>query len=262
MLKTKNEIMKFLYNEDGTKRVGGFWKDSLFEVYIMIDDIQKDIDGNIIEIGVYCGRSFLPIANFKKKNEYAIGIDVFSNTNYFNINNSEKIIRDLVKECYNDDKIIILKENSKTILKDKKLKSYGKSRLFSIDGNHSISGTTNDLQIALENILPNGIIFLDDYLNVKYSKKILQSIRNFLDINTEWDILFGTTEKLFLCNKKYFTLYQQIIFNLDSSWIISVQSFPSFKLNIPTFENKQGKNCWLYKQGFKLTLNGWLEKEK
>ena len=245
---SKNELMPFLYNKDGSKKISGYWKDSLFDIYQMINLAQENIIGNLGEIGVYCGRSFAPLANLKREGEIVVGIDVFKNTFYRNINNSYKSITNLTKQIFGKDKSIkIISICSKTLIKENTLNQFKPFRLFSIDGDHSVLGTLRDLIIANDVISPEGIIFLDDYDNPRFSISVLDAINIFLESFPQWKVLFVSTEKMFLCQKEQEIKYSSMFSSLSPDWKKSYIQFNQYKYLNQCYqiENIKGKNSWL-----------------
>lgn len=247
---TKEQLMPFLYKKDGNKRVSGFWKDSLYDIYKIINLAQENISGNLCEIGVYCGRSFIPLVNLKRQDERVVGIDVFEKTFYRDIKNSFNSVNRLVKEAFGSDPFIhIISKDSKTILAKKLLYKFKPFRLFSIDGDHSVLGTLRDLIIAKETTADDGIIFLDDYDNPRFSPTVLEAVDIFLEYCNHWQVLFTSTEKMFLCSKSQVMFYLPMLSLLPDNWSITKLDFPKYKYinKCPQVENKFGKNSWICK---------------
>lgn len=247
----KDQVMKLLYNEDKTKRVSGWWKDSLYDIYECLNKAQEYIRGNLCEIGVYCGRSLLPLANLKRDKEYVLGVDVFENSGYRNIKNSYSSVISLMNDGFDGDNYIkIIKSSSQELMKKETLKRFNPIRLFSIDGDHSFPGTLRDLTIAYSVISPKGIIFLDDYDNPRFKFNVLKAVDSFLDIASDWSIMFASTEKLFLCHKSMVNFYQDSLSILSSQeWETSELDLGSYKnfSSIKMVENIFGRNSWVQK---------------
>lgn len=56
---------------------GWFVHEQLLDVYDILNNLQQKTIGDLLEIGVYNGKSFIPLLGMAKPNETCIGIDVF-----------------------------------------------------------------------------------------------------------------------------------------------------------------------------------------
>lgn len=134
---------------------------------------QKNIRGNILEIGTYQGKSFIPLSFLLRNDEQIVGVDTFSikqNINdgiYFNPITS---IKNNLKQIYKEN---IKNLNHKLRRADSKnLKSYDylkyldnnlNYRIISIDANHSYEYVRHDLEQSKDIIMKGGYIICDDY---------------------------------------------------------------------------------------------------
>lgn len=64
---------------DAMRKVPGFFEPGLLEPYALLDAAQRahGVHGSIAEVGVYCGKSFIPLALLRRTNESALAIDCF-----------------------------------------------------------------------------------------------------------------------------------------------------------------------------------------
>jgi hypothetical protein len=214
MIKTKEEIFRLLWDESGNKRMAGWWKDLLFDAYEAIDNYQKanNIDGNIAEIGIYQGRSLIPLANFRSGDELVIAMD---NGKWV----TDRIYEKHLHNAYSStDKIKLFFESSKDT---SKYLNYCPFRLFYIDGDHSTEMTLNDLKIARQVLNDRGIMFVDDYKNDKFGPGIRKAVDMFLSEFDDCDMVFTIGETLFIAKKPIVQEYRNLFNEKFSDWIIT-----------------------------------------
>jgi hypothetical protein len=84
--------------EQNLDKIPGWCRwDTLRKVYNNIYRIQANIPGDILEIGVYCGKSLIPLAAMTKDSELCIGVDLFSPDLYFD---GDAFVPNLMDEHY------------------------------------------------------------------------------------------------------------------------------------------------------------------
>ena len=236
---TKNYIMSFLYtNESGKKQgwvydkaVRGWWKDSLFEVYDAISTAQgnSQIEGNLCEIGIWYGRSFLPFRNFLEENEQLVGVDLW-------IKNQKQEVLDILIECYGSlDNIIVIDGDS--LKTQGQVKTYAPFRMVYIDGGHKYNEALSDLKLAEQTLTEKGVLWLDDYKNHKFGRGVSRAIKHFID-NSDFEVAFTSCLQAFLCRSSHKDFYVNIMKTLG--WDESVdQTF-----EVTDFAHPEGFNSW------------------
>jgi len=213
MIKTKEEIFSLLW-DNGKKRMNGWWKDLLFDVYEVIDGYQKEnnIKGNIAEIGIFEGRSLIPLANFRSDGELVIGMD---NGKWVEDRRYEKYLNEAYGET---DDIKLFFESSKNT---KRYLDYKPYRMFYVDGDHSTEMTLNDLEVAQEVMSEGGIIFLDDYRNAKHGRNICKAIDFFLSKHSDLNVAFSSGETMFITKNEMVKEYNNLLNEKLHDWIIT-----------------------------------------
>jgi hypothetical protein len=245
------------------KRTRGFWKDSLFEVYHAINKFheEKNIQGNLGEIGIWYGRSLIPLVNFLNEGEKLIALDIFKEPH-----DTRESIWNMLKECYGDDVSDNVKIHKGTSKNTEVFSKENSFRLFYIDGDHTKNGCKNDLYIATKVLRDDGLIFLDDYLNPRYGKDIRQAVDEFCS-ETEFEKCFTTIRQLFLCKTdhvdEYINMMRESFLNEESGaqqlWFETLDSkytyyFPAIKekrlgqYDIPIFIPTFGDNEFLHRK--------------
>jgi hypothetical protein len=136
------------------------------------EQARRGIAGDIAEIGVHHGKSFLALANSAAPGEKLFAIDVFEDQ-HKNPDGSggsghgslSAFLANLA--TYAPGKTAeIIQESSLELPAQGWPKAHaGRIRFFSIDGSHTRAATLNDLRIAEETTTPGGVVVLDDVLS-------------------------------------------------------------------------------------------------
>lgn len=133
--------------------------------------LEDNVVGDIVEIGVHHGKLFFLMASTARPNEKCIAIDLFDDQEK-NLDHSGKGSLSMFNQ-HLDSYFSHLKRQVTAISADsmsftpatirQRLKSSG-VRLFSVDGGHTVKHVINDMTLAQEMIVPGGVILLDDFL--------------------------------------------------------------------------------------------------
>jgi hypothetical protein len=233
--------MSHLYDDEPGRKEGwtykkairGWWKDSLFEVFEVINDVHQthSIEGNVGEIGTWYGRSFLALRNCINENELAIGVDVFSK-------NQKQEVHQHIKRCFGSlEKSIILEGNSQSPTVVKNLQQFAPFRLFYIDGGHTFREAFTDLKTTKSILAEGGVMFLDDYKNHNFGNDVSKAIRQFI-ADTDYVVAFTTCYQAFLCTQDMVPIYTEAMNSLG--WTQTNE--PVF--NVPNYEHPLGANSW------------------
>lgn len=192
------------------KRVIDGWFDrKLIPLLCIIDDFQtkRGISGNVAEIGVWQGRSFIPMAILTKNKECALAIDCFE-LYQFNFDNSGGVahagpfMKNVKKYWSATERLKMLKGNSLDFTSDDYLDAAGNGmafRMFSIDGSHEAGPTACDMENAFECLAPGGIIIIDDYFKQTWPG-VSEGVNAYMNNNV------GSLKPFFIgWNKIFFT---------------------------------------------------------
>jgi len=182
-------------------------------------------EGNILEIGVHHGKSFIPMTTLLRNNEVAVAVDVFEDQQ-FNYDKSglgcSLKLKENIKKVYQNDeiftKIKIIKNDSIKMNSNEYLDytNGGKYRIISIDGCHTKSATLYDLRNAIKILSNDGIIILDDYFNHHWPG-VKFGIDTFLEENNNYRLVYLNANKFIICYKDNYTKYINILGNLEGN---------------------------------------------
>ena len=177
--------------------------------------LQKDIHGSCVEIGVHHGKSFIPLCMALRSDESALCIDIFDdqsrNMDFSGKGDFSIFQENLARFQIEPSRIRVFKGSSEDINSDHILEQVGPVRFFSIDGGHWRSIVRNDLRLAEKTLMAGGVIALDDYCradwpDVSYGYVLWQE-------ETDSDIIpFAIgSNKLFMCRKDYAPAYREAL---------------------------------------------------
>ena len=165
-----SEIKKYM--EDFEKIQGSFHRNYV-RVYFCINSYHEKhgIRGNLAEIGISRGKSFIPLCFLCKPGELALAVDIFASPkpDYDDVIGDYNIFLDNIRKYLTGklEYIKILQVNSENCTPQDYLnKVKGKKmRIFSVDGCHTSEATEIDLRNAYNCLEKGGVIILDDYFH-------------------------------------------------------------------------------------------------
>lgn len=206
------------------------WFDTRFvEVLsaINIAQIVNKISGHVAEIGVYHGKSFVPLALMCLPGEVALAVDCFEqqscNTDKSGGNAVQfcKFIQTVhAFGCYNrlrllpiDSRTATPKDYVNAAAPDNNNKSeiVQSFRLFSIDGSHVVSACLLDLQNAEATLVKGGVIILDDCFNPEWPG-VVEALSQFMSKSILRPFFIGYN-KVLLTHPEFISNYQTKLIN-------------------------------------------------
>ena len=208
------------WNKD--KTVKGHTQNHLINpVLEKVHQVQQKLKlvGNIGEIGVHEGKSFIPLLMLLNENERGVAIDCFEQQN-FNTDNSGRGNQNILKTNCDKfglwKKVDIHKGNSvKMKPSDWNPSNNLKFKIFSIDGSHTKDATYIDIKNVLSVLHDDGVIIIDDYLNLTWPG-VKAGTDKFLSESNQLRPIFLGYNKLFLVKNRAFQHYWNIFKNVKS----------------------------------------------
>ncbi|WP_183407731.1 class I SAM-dependent methyltransferase [Nocardioides marmoriginsengisoli] len=138
---------------------------------VLLRQVDWNVEGNIAEIGVHYGKSFLMFANGVRDGETAIALDVFDDQDK-NLDSSGRgnraIFESNVATWAQGLDIKIVQASSLEHHPETARETFGDVRVFSIDGGHTAAITAHDLRLAEAAVVPDGVVILDDAINAHW----------------------------------------------------------------------------------------------
>lgn len=184
---------------------GWFYPIDVIVMYGILKELQKDIPGDICEIGVAYGKSAIAISNFKEKNDKLYLYDIFPDEVY------KKSLENIKK--FGTPENLIWRIQDTTELKHG-IKFFERPlRFLHIDGCHEHSAVLGDLQFFSQYMTDRGVIVLDDFNDYEYpgvnSAAIEFSLAKYNEKN--WRVFAIGDNKAYMCQKKYVFTYQSLL---------------------------------------------------
>jgi hypothetical protein len=176
---------------------------------------QNNIKGNLLEIGVYNGKTFILLSLFLKENERIVGVDCFQDQKV-NISQSasicsQKRVERNIQKIYLQEKkhlnFKLIKSDSR-FLKPKDYLDFADNelsyRIIHIDGGHDENTCSIDLNNSANILCKNGYIIIDDYQNFNKDKNldfyhgegVTKAVDKFLLENKNFKIVKKLNNKL------------------------------------------------------------------
>lgn len=161
------------YRSTGMAAVQGWFDDESAEVIeaLILAQLADGVLGDVAEIGVHHGKSFLLLANGTRPGERAVALDVFDDQSK-NLDQSGRGDRAQFETNASawapDADVVVLQRSSLEVSESDATEVFGSLRLMSVDGGHTAEITAHDLRLAQAAVVPDGLVVLDDLLNAHW----------------------------------------------------------------------------------------------
>jgi hypothetical protein len=209
------------YRTQGFDAVFGWCSGALLTFLELIDEIQSTtgLSGAVGEIGVQDGKLFIALHNLLHDKEPSLAIDLFDNQR-LNVDGSgggaqlAVFQQNLQRHAKNPQMCTAMQIDSMelgVVETQQILAKFGKFRLFSIDGSHTIDHTINDFLFAEKVLANGGIVMVDDYYN-PYFPEVHQAIGHlYSQHRSKLAPLFYQCSKMFFTTAAYVSVFQRAI---------------------------------------------------
>lgn len=174
----------------------------------------RGLDGDLAEIGVYFGRSYILMALLAGSGEKVFGCDLFIVSSGKNgkrrsqyrvfLDNAEQVGIGIDESCIytGDSGDLDLTEIKRT---------FAPIRFFSIDGGHYIEHIRTDSAVATEALHEGGIIAFDDFCNPQWPE-VTYGIYEFLDRHDDAYQMFAVSrKKAYIARAEYVEEYAEAV---------------------------------------------------
>lgn len=179
----------------------------------------RGIVGSVVEIGVYCGRSFVGLASCcrPEAGERAVAIDVFDRQDWNESQSGAGHVEDIgfyfdktVREFGLEGVTTKLLGRSCQVTPEMIFEACGnRPRMFRVDGGHSYAETLYDLKLAAGCLEKNGFVFIDDVFSPSWPEVSAALSAVLLD---------GTLSPFFIWGKEVVLVRPQDYDYCKSSW--------------------------------------------
>lgn len=204
------------------RNIDGWFDKRLIILLGIINNFQQknNISGNVAEIGVWQGRSFIPMALLTNSDENSLAVDCFESYE-FNTDNSggaacsfSIFVGNLTKYFSDISRLKIIKGDSSILKPDDFLKAVGnnkKFRIFSVDGCHEALPTEKDMENGAKCLVDGGVLIMDDYFNQTWPG-VSEGVNRFM-IKNEGMLkpFFIGWNKIFFAQPAYIEQYRTLM---------------------------------------------------
>jgi hypothetical protein len=179
---------------------GYFWKRDII-ICGFLDAIQKNLglSGDIAEIGLLHGKSFVFFDNLRQDGEALHGFDAFL------YSTEEDVWRNVIKFGLRENGVSILRADTFELSRHDLEKHLTKSlRLLHIDGGHRHEQCRHDLAIFTPFVAEHGIVIVDDFFS-RVCPGVTSGLVDFClrpEGHNLRPFLLGQN-KVYLCNREY-----------------------------------------------------------
>ncbi|MEM6609320.1 MAG: class I SAM-dependent methyltransferase [Pseudomonadota bacterium] len=167
----------------------------------------RGISGNLMEIGVMCGKYFsILLDSAERRGNTVLGIDTFQYTNTARVDQEmTKVFGEAIKARYDLWECMSSKVNAAQIIA-----SIGHPRFISIDGAHDYENVYRDLCLADAILAVDGLVAADDFLN-PLTLGVNQAVNAFLSQPRHIVPVAFIANKLFLAHRTQAACYRDAI---------------------------------------------------
>lgn len=194
-------------------KVGGWMLPRAMELFDSLNNIQieKGINGDIMEIGTYHGKSAAVLGQFLRPEEQFYACDTF--TGYNDIESNFRTSFEAFFATMTGRNAIVRQMISTDLTPE--LLDNKKFRIWHIDGLHSFEDTLADLELGAKMIGEHGVIIADDFLNQDWLG-VGQAVNEFLR-TFDFCLVAQGSNKTFIVRKSDYQMYYDALKVLPNS---------------------------------------------
>jgi hypothetical protein len=170
--------------------------------------VEKNLYGDMAEIGVYRGFGACLMAGYLGKSERLTLIDLMCGLDY-----SQEAIREIAgAEVL--ERITFHLTDSMRLRRAGKLSIGREFRFFHIDGEHSYDAVMSDIGLAADNIAPYGIIVVDDFFSAA-CPGITHAVFDYVGrSDSNLSVFLIGYNKAYLCFNRWLGFYREVTAHL------------------------------------------------
>lgn len=211
------------------------------------------VRGNLLEIGVFEGRSAIPAGCFLGEGEFFYAIDPFGQIDrdpkltYGGVGNGVAFTRNWALVFGDLARLRVLQATSEQVSKDESVtRAWTPFKYISVDGDHSLAGTLLDLRLAREHAAPDGVVAVDDVFNSEWPS-VAEALHTFLQETPNLRPFCEGWGRVFLCHPAIITRYQTALKEMITAFDAPVfkhlrvlHTFPVHGVEIDVYTNRWG----------------------
>ena len=192
------ESLQYFENIVDKNVTGWFYGFDNIIIHNILKSVQKDITGDVCEIGVAFGKSAVAISNYKRPEDKFYLYEIFDEEMKQGAENNIRTYGTFENVEWRIENTTEL--SSEAVNFDKPL------RLLHIDGCHEHYAVVNDLTLFNDKMTKDGVIVLDDYNDPEYPG-VNSGCLEFLYKNGDWTLFAIGQNKAYMCRKEFHNFY-------------------------------------------------------
>jgi predicted O-methyltransferase YrrM len=184
--------------------IPGWFSYQSFCVWRALLDEQMGTTGDLVEIGVWKGRSASMLANYRKNDEKIFLCDRRLD---------ELVIHGSIRSTGVEPKNVILVEAFSIDLPAKLdlAAMHHTVRWFHIDGEHTGTAVYRELELANQILKPEGLVVVDDFFSVRYPANTTEVVRYVEKNPFDFRLLAVGFNKAYLCRPESLSRYTRFL---------------------------------------------------
>jgi len=231
------------YIRSGRNRVAGWLFRLDAEIFGLLTDHQNrgGLDGSVVEIGLYHGKSFIALCLSLRAGQKAYGIDIFEQQALNPVHSgtgNRQVVQSNLQAAGVDLAAVVLDGRPSTSVRPADiLGSVGAARFFSIDGGHQCEVVRSDLLLAEQTLAEHGVIALDDFLRPTWAE-VSAGYFAWFETSSKSIVPFAIgLNKLYLCRRGYAARYQQVLRSSEFLKFFLAKDYDFCGSQVPVFWN-------------------------
>lgn len=193
------------------EKVNGWFSPDAMRIIKALSDIQtnNNIHGDILEIGVYQGKSAIFLSMLLTEYDCLWAVDTFEPDELYYGLNKQAIFIDNIKNILSPEyigrQIKIQRRTSSDFFKSEYDDLY---RLIHIDGSHERKDVINDLYQSSDRLLYKGLIILDDLFNPQHPG-VMEGFMEYALQHPCYPLIIGHNKLIFAIDNFTYSFYKE-----------------------------------------------------
>jgi hypothetical protein len=192
------ESLQYFENIVDKNVTGWFYGFDNIIIHNILKSVQKDITGDVCEIGVAFGKSAVAISNYKRPEDKFYLYEIFDEE-------MKQKAEDNIRTYGTFENVEWRIENSTELTTDT-VQFDTPLRLLHIDGCHEHYAVFSDLTLFTQKMAKDGAIVLDDFNDPEYPG-VNSGCLEFIYKNKDWTLFAIGQNKAYLCRKEFHNFY-------------------------------------------------------
>jgi len=198
------------YIEDHFDKINGHFYRPDAQLLILMNGFQHQlgVSGDICELGVFEGKSFVFLSLLLRSNEHLVGYDLFAN-------DSHKIVEANLELYGNLKNVSLLAADTTELTTGNLVKPFmGGIRILHVDAGHEYHEVLYALNLFSQFVAHGGLICMDDYQDREFPG-VAAAVLEFCSVHQprRFQPFFSGINKMYLCEASLAATYQRLILN-------------------------------------------------